>query len=186
MDINSNFWDANPEYKLVFDSEFIKMSDSSKIMWSIYLYCDPRAITSLDPDDSARLEHIKSRYYPEFDPEDAFIETQIELYKVYIPEPETAYNELLVQCRDLLKFYKNINIEEEEEEPGKKKKRTASQKMVLAKDKMDGLTKAQSLLDKVISKRKDLQASRASTDKKGLAGYTPSRLESGGLGRGSR
>lgn len=177
MDITSNFWDSNPEHKLIYDSEFIKMSESSKIMWSIYLYCDPRSVTALDPDDKARLDHVKSRYYSDFDPEDAFISEQMEIYKAYIPEPETVYMELLSQCRDMLKFYKDQDVE------------TISKlkdKMSLMKEKMDGLTKAQSLLDKIISKRKDLQASRSLADSKGLAGYTPSRLESGNLGRGSR
>lgn len=173
-DINSDFWRAHPESILLYDDEFVAMSDSSKIMWSIYLYCDPRAVTALDPDDNARLDHIRKRYNADFDPEDPFIEAQIEIYKLYIPEPEIIYMDLLKQCRDILKFYQDLKLKE------------GAKSVSLAKDKMDGLAKAQTLLDKLLAKRKELQASRILADKKGLGGYAPSRLESGRIGGGSR
>lgn len=186
MDIVSNFWKENPEFELIYDDEFIKRADSSKIMWSIYLYVDPRAITALESNEDERLLYIQRKFFRDFDPEDPYIIDKIDLYMQFIPEPELTYKELLVQCRDMLKFYKNIDIENKEvDKKGNVKKNSPGTQLSLAKDKVDGLTKAQVLLDKVLAKRKDLQASRATVEKKGLAGYTPSRLESGSFGRGS-
>jgi len=154
MDIYSDFWKTNPEYTVVYDDEFVFMSDSSKIMWSIYMYYDPRSVLAMETNEDIKLEYIRKKFYPDFDPSDAYTETQAELYKKYIPEPETAYFDLLKQTMEMVELFRDM--------------------------------KASKLLDVLKAKRKELQESRLSGDGKGLAGYTPSRAESGRMGSASR
>lgn len=177
MDIYSDFWKTNPEYTVVYDDEFVFMSDSSKIMWSIYMYYDPRSVLAMETNEDIKLEYIRKKFYPDFDPSDAYTETQAELYKKYIPEPETAYFDLLKQTMEMVELFRDIKPRDAKTDGAKIKEATA---------KVDGLMKASKLLDVLKAKRKELQESRLSGDGKGLAGYTPSRAEFGRMGSASR
>lgn len=166
MDVKSNFWKVNPEYEVVYDAEFVKMSDSSNIMWAIYLWCDPRALTAMEYDDASRLEHIRKRHFPEFDPLDPFTAEQISKYLKLVPEPETAYFDLLKEVTSLLTFYKGIIPVTVRD----------------ANDKAKGIKEMVPIFDNLTKKRKELAVSRMASGDKGIGSYVPSRVESGRSG----
>lgn len=62
VNIEEDFWNLNPEIKYMKPfKEFQNYPNSSKLMWAIYLYCDPNSRFSRMEDDD-KAEEICSNY----------------------------------------------------------------------------------------------------------------------------
>ena len=170
MGITENYWDKHPEHALVFDEEFVKMKDSSKIMWSIYMLVDPRSDISMEPDQDKKLEYIK-KYY-DFDP-DEYTEI-IEQYINLIPEVEIVYNKMLLDLKSTVDMISETKL--------------GAGDLKNAKLKIDALANGHKIIDELIKRKKAIVASRSTEAVAAAArgGYTPSRAEQGLIGSNAK
>jgi hypothetical protein len=164
MTIDDNYWVNNPEHRLVFDEEFVRMTDSSKIMWSIYMYCDPRSSIAMEQDDAKRLEWI-AKYY-EFNPE--HYKDIIDIYKELIPEIEVDLYKLIIDFKKSITFVTDLAM--------------TAQNMTV---KLKAAADLPKYIDIIIKKKKEvMQARTTGSSAQGVGGRQPSRLEQGQIGNG--
>lgn len=164
--ITENYWELHPEMALVYDEEFVKSQDSSKVMWSIYMLTDPRSDIAMEASQDKRLEYIK-KYY-DFDPVEY---TDImETYISFIPEVEIVYNKMLLTTRE--------NTDAIEATP------VAAGDLKNLKLKNDALASGYKIIDELVKRKKAVVSSRANEMAATAArgGYNPSRAERGLMG----
>lgn len=165
MDLKGNFWDTHQELALVFDEEFVRSQDSSKIMHCIYMYVDPRSEIAMEGDDQKRLEYIK-KYYP-FVPEE--YKDIIDTYIGFVPEIEISFNKLLVGFNKTAKLISEYNVID----------------IKTAKLQVDAGANVHKVIENLTKQKSAVMASRGSAGAGGglgRAGYQPSRLEQGLVG----
>lgn len=164
MDINRDYWIQNPEIALMF-SDIVDQKDSSMLMHCIRMYVDPRADTAVERNDEKRLEYIH-RYNPDFNPDD--LEWLISRYRVTIPLIEITYQDTKADVMDMLEKLRNLSNES----------------AANLKFKMDAYAKVDMVLKKLLGMEKEVFANRGAVSQRtGKAGYRPSRLESGMIGK---
>lgn len=104
VNISENFWELNPEIKYMnpfkdFYTENIDKDYSSKIMWAIYLYCDPDSRFARMDDDEKQKEISENYLEGEFDLVNHKV--LIEAYKDKIlSKLQKSYNRLLKKLEE--------------------------------------------------------------------------------------
>lgn len=114
---DGDFFDQNPE--LQYFSAFAgvlkeyKKEEASKIMWAIYMFCDPDSMLFRMPKEE-RIEEIKENYYDKFD-EQKFESLIIKYQRYVMDKEEYLYYVHAEKLDELTSYLSNLKIKEDKD-----------------------------------------------------------------------